>query len=52
MNLQRIRAEPGTDSGLSESALVTLPASPWAACGGLGVGGHRGVQGGSLMGNE
>ena len=35
INLQRIRAEPGTDSGFNESALVTLPASPCAAWGGL-----------------
>lgn len=36
MNLQRIRAEPGTDPGLCESVLAVLPASPWAACGGYG----------------
>lgn len=37
INLQRmLRTEPGTDSEFNASALVTLPASPCAACGGYG----------------
>ena len=37
INLQRmLRTEPGTDSEFNASAVVTLPASPCAACGGYG----------------